>query len=175
MPLRLNPSTCNLDLVMNPGSGTATTEFSTDSGDANPTIAGVITIAGGTGIATSGSGSTVTITFTGTGFTWNEITSTSVTMAVSNGYIANNAALVTLTLPSTAALGDTIQVTGKGAGLFLIAQPAGQTINYVSSSTTTGVAGSLTSIARFATLELVCTTANTAWTVVDSAGNFMVV
>ena len=175
MPLRINPATCNLDLVLNPGSGPVTTEFETDSGTANPTIAGVITIAGGTGIATSGSGSTVTITSTGTGFTWNEITSTPVTLAVNNGYIVNNATLVTLTLPSTSALGDTIQITGKGVGLFLIAQSAGQTINYVSSSTTTGVGGSLTSIARFATLELVCTTANTAWTVVDSAGNFMVV
>lgn len=175
MPLRVNPATCNLDLVMNPGSGTATTEFLTDAGTANPTIAGVISIVGGTGISTSGAGSTVTITATGTGFTWNEITGTSAALVINNGYIANNAALITFTLPVTAAQGDTIQIVGKGAGLYTIAQNAGQVINFNASSTSSGIPGSLTSIEQFASLELVCTTTNTRWTALDSVGNFTVV
>lgn len=32
-------------------------------------------------------------------------------MSVNNGYIANNASLVTLTLPTTAAVGDIVEVT----------------------------------------------------------------
>jgi len=61
MPFRYNPFTGDLDYAMGPGTGTASIEFATDGGSANPTGAGVITLAGGTGITTSGSGSTVTI------------------------------------------------------------------------------------------------------------------
>lgn len=61
MPFKYNPYSGELDWVLGPGSGTASIEFSTDSGAANPTGAGVITVAGGTGINTSGAGSTVTI------------------------------------------------------------------------------------------------------------------
>ena len=61
MPYKINPFTGDFDRVLGPGNGTASIEFDTDSGAANPTGAGVITIAGGTGINTSGSGSTVTI------------------------------------------------------------------------------------------------------------------
>jgi len=60
MPYRLNPFTGELDIVLGPGEGGASTEFDTDSGTAFPTGAGVITMAGGTGINTSASGSTVT-------------------------------------------------------------------------------------------------------------------
>lgn len=61
MPFRYNPFTGDLDYAMGPGTGTASIEFATDGGSANPTGGGVITLAGGTGITTSGSGSTVTI------------------------------------------------------------------------------------------------------------------
>lgn len=61
MPYKLNPFTGELDRVNSPGTGTPSIEFDTDSGVANPTMAGVITIAGGTGINTEGAGSTVTV------------------------------------------------------------------------------------------------------------------
>lgn len=175
MPYRINPFSGDFDRVQGPGTGTAAIEFDSDSGSANPTGAGVITIAGGTGITTSASGSTVTIDASGMAVTWNEETGTSANMAVGNGYIANNAGLVTLTLPSTASIGDSVQVVGKGAGLFRIAQNAGQTIHYIASNTTTGVGGSLTAVEQYAAIELVCITANTDWAVLDSAGNFTVV
>lgn len=60
MALKLNPITGEFDLVMNPGSGVATTDFTADSGSAVPTAAGVITISGGTGITTSAASNTVT-------------------------------------------------------------------------------------------------------------------
>ena len=41
-------------------------------------------------------------------------------MAVDTGYVANNAGLVTLTLPDTAALGKVVAVAGLGAGGWLV-------------------------------------------------------
>jgi hypothetical protein len=50
----------------------------------------------------------------GTGMTWSEVTGTSQTASVASGYITNNAGLVTVTLPGTAAVGDIVEVAGKG-------------------------------------------------------------
>lgn len=108
-------------------------------------------------------------------FMWNEVTGTSSNMAVSNGYIANNGSLVTLTLPATAALGSVIEVSGKGAGGWSIAQNSGQTIHYGASNTTTGVGGSLASTLQYDTVRLLCTTANTDFVVLSSVGNLTVV
>lgn len=135
----------------------------------------VATLTAGAGISISNGAGSITISSGGSGFSWTEVTGTSQAMAVNNGYVANNAALVTLTLPDTAAIGDSVTVVGKGAGLFRIAQNAGETIRFVSSSTTTGVGGSLTAIEQYAAIELVCITANTDWAVTDSAGNFTIV
>jgi hypothetical protein len=101
-----------------------------------------------------------------------EVTGTSSALVAGNSYIANNAGLVTLTLPSTGVLGDIIQIIGKGAGLFKIAQNASQQIFNLAAATTTGVTGSLTAVEQYASLTLRCTTANTGWTVVHSSGTF---
>lgn len=61
MGYRLNVFTGELDRVQDPGTGTASIQFDTDSGSATPTGSGVLTISGGEGIDTSASGSTVTI------------------------------------------------------------------------------------------------------------------
>ncbi len=148
--------------------------FAADSGTATPS-ANTITIAGGTNCTTSASGSTVTIDATGgTSFTWNEETGTSASMAVNNGYIANNAGLVTLTLPSTAAVGDVVRVSGKGAGGWRIAQNSGQTIYFGTSTTTTGAGGRLDSSHRRDGIELLCVTANNDWNVLSAQGNITV-
>lgn len=96
-------------------------------------------------------------------YTWNEVTGTSDTMVVKNGYIANNAGLVTLTLPATSVIGDMIAIQGKGAGLLKVAQNAGQTIHFGTSDTTTGAAGYLQTTDRYDSFILVCITANTDW------------
>ena len=111
----------------------------------------------------------VSVTTSGTtGITWTEITGTSQTAAVNNGYVANNAGLVTVTLPDTAAVGDIVKVVGKGAGGWLIAQNAAETINVGNVTTTSGVGGSIASSNRYDSVELVCITANTVWNVVSS-------
>jgi len=155
--------------------GNVADSFSTDSGSATP-AAGVITIAGGTNVTTSGSGSTVTINSSGGGgITWNEVTGTSQGMSVDNGYIANNASLVTLTLPDTAALGSVVRVCGKGAGGWKIAQNASESIIWdESTSTTVGVGGSLDSTDDYDAVELLCTVADTTWTVLSSKGNISI-
>src|SRR5690606_41586834 len=92
-----------------------------------------------------------------------------------NGYRANNAGLVTLTLPVTAAVGTVIRVAGKGAGGWLIAQNAGQTIHFGVVDTSTGAGGSLASTLQYDSVELLCTVADTEWTVLSVIGNLTVV
>jgi len=133
------------------------------------------TLTAGTGITiTEGAGS-ITIDSTAGGVTWNEETGTSATMVVNNGYITNNAGLVTMTLPATAALGDLIQVNGKGAGGWLIAQNAGQTVHFLAQSTTAGAGGSLASTVQYDCVTYRCITANTTWVVETVVGNLTVV
>lgn len=152
------------------GGGGGTTAFNTDSGTANES-GGEITIHGTSGITTSGSGSTVTITGSGTGITWHTVTTSTQALVASNGYIVNNGSLCTLTLPATAAIGDTIFITGLGAGGWSIAQNSGQLIHFGSAVTTTGVGGSLSSTNQYDTITLVCSVTNTTFNVLSSIGN----
>jgi hypothetical protein len=133
------------------------------------------TITAGAGITVTNGAGSITIASTAGGFTWTEVTGVAQAMAVENGYIANNIALVTLTLPAVAALGEVVQVVGKGTGLFRIAQNGGQTIHFIDTDTTTGATGSLTAIEQYATIEIMCITANSDWAVMDSSGNFTIV
>jgi hypothetical protein len=96
-------------------------------------------------------------------------------MSVNNGYIADNSALITFTLPATAALGSIVRVTGKGTGRWTIAQNSGQTIYFGSSTTTTGTGGSLSSTLQRDSVEIVCVTANNDWNVLSVQGNLTVV
>lgn len=132
------------------------------------------TLTAGSGVAiTNGSGS-ITIASTGGGTTWTEVTGTSQSAAVDNGYITNNAGLVTVTLPSTAAVGQVVRIAGKGAGGWRVAQNSGQAIHFGVFNTTTGVTGRLDSVNRYDAVELICTTANTDWNVLSSQGNITV-
>jgi len=145
------------------------TTYSTDSTDATA-AAGTITIAGSGAVSTSGAGSTVTIA--STSLVWNEVTGTSQAAAVNNGYITNNAGLVTVTLPSTAAVGSVVRVAGLGAGGWSIAQNASQYIRMNESEvTTTGVGGSMSSTDDYDAIELLCVVANNGWSVVNAKGN----
>ena len=111
----------------------------------------------------------------GGGITWNNVTGTSQSASVNNGYIANNASLVTITLPSTASVGDVVRVGGSGAGGWKVAQNASQVIHFLSSNTTIGTSGSLASTTRYDGVELVCSATNTDWVVVSAMGNITIV
>jgi hypothetical protein len=108
------------------------------------------------------------------------VTGTTQSMAVNTIYAANNAALVTMTLPTTAAVGTRISVIGGASGLssgsWKIAQNASQLINFGNQVTTTGTGGSLQATNQFDSIQLICIVANTTWTVLGgSQGNITVV
>lgn len=135
---------------------------------------GTATITAGAGISVTPGANTITIATTN-GIAWTEVTGTTQAMAVDSGYIANNAGLVTLTLPATAVIGDRIRIAGKGAGGWRCGQNAGQTINFGNTATTAGVAGYIDSTNQYDALELLCITADTTWVALSSVGNLNVV
>jgi hypothetical protein len=109
------------------------------------------------------------------GFTWTEVTGTTVNLVPGNGYILNNVALVTATIPATFSLGAAIALIGKGAGLYAIAQNASQSIRLGNQTTTPGVGGSLTATDAADAILLVGSTADTVFTAQNVIGNFTVV
>lgn len=125
-------------------------------------------------LTSNGAGALPTWQAAAADFTWNDVTGASASMAVSNGYAANNAGLVTLTLPAIAAFGAIVEVAGNGAGGWLIAQNAGQAIKFGNSSTTVGVAGSVASTNRYDSIRLLCVTANTTWVALSAIGNLTI-
>lgn len=132
------------------------------------------TLTAGNGMIITNAAGSITLASTGNP-PYTEVTLTSQSMAVNNEYTANNAGLVTLTLPATANPGDMVIVNGKGAGGWTIAQNSGQLIHYGSLVTTTGTGGSLSSTAQWNNVKLKCVTANTTWVVQTSQGNLSVV
>ncbi len=110
---------------------------------ADPVLA---TISAGSGITVTNTAGAITIASVGSGLTWTVVTGTTQAGAVNNGYIANNAGTVVVTLPSTSAVGSIIAVTGiNNATGWQIAQNAGNQIFFGTSSTTSGTGGSLAS------------------------------
>ena len=112
----------------------------------------------------------------GGGILYTNVTGTSQAIGVNSGYISNNSALVTLTLPATAAVGDVIAIQGGGAGGWRVSQNAGQSIKFNLETTTAGTGGYLTSVSPFGTnqysaVELICTVADTTFAVRNSNGN----
>ena len=129
------------------------------------------TLSGGTGISIANGNNTITINATGSGLSWVVVSGTSASMVVNTGYTSNNAGLCTLTLPSSAAVGDTIVVSGLGAGGWTIAQNASQLIHFGSAVTTTGATGSLSSTNAFDSITITCVVANTTFITRSSIGN----
>ena len=137
---------------------------------ADPVLA---TLTQGTGISISNAAGSITISATGGGMAWTDITGTTVALVANNGYTMNNVGLVTGTLPSTAAYGSIIHIVGKGSGGWAIAQQTGQTIHFGTMNTII-TTGGLASTEQYDCIDLLCTVANTEFTVIDSIGNITV-
>jgi len=107
----------------------------------------------------------------GGGLIDSEITGTSATAQTGYSYRANNAGLVTITMPSTATAGSQIEIIGVGAGLWRIAQNASQQIHYGNISTLIGTGGRIDATHRRDCARLVCVVANLEWVVFPAHGN----
>lgn len=103
--------------------------------------------------------------------TWTPET-TAFAIAASNGYICNHATVrVVGTLPATAVIGDTFELTNIGAAGWEIAQNASQYINFGSSTTTIGTGGKLSSSAIGDSIRIVCIATNVGFQMLSSVGN----
>lgn len=153
-----NPMTTQGDIIYGGSSGTPTRLSKGTAGQ----------------VLTMNSGATTPEWSTPKGISWSIVTDDT-TMNVDTGSLANKGTLLTLTLPSTSAVGKTIRVAGMNAGLWKIAQSSNQYIKFGNLSTTTGTGGSLSSTQAYDAVELVCIEANKGWVVVSSIGNITVV
>jgi hypothetical protein len=105
--------------------------------------------------------------------TWSVITADQ-TAVINRGYFANKGTLLTLTLPTTAAVGSVIRVSGMNAGLWRIAQNASEVIHFGKTDTTVGTSGYLESTLARDSVELICCVADNEWNVVSSVGNITI-
>ena len=128
---------------------------------------------GGTGITINNGAGSIEISSTGEGFTWNNVTTATQTLVSNNGYYTNNASGVVYTLPLVSSFGDAIRIIGKQTS-WSVSQNAGQYIIFDSATSTVGVSGSISSTSARDVVEMICTIANTEWTVVGSIGNITV-
>ena len=107
-------------------------------------------------------------------FTWNVETGATKTADVNNGYFANFNGTLAFTLPSTAAVGDTIEICQMFAGQgFTVAVNSGETI-YIGNTNTTITTGTLASTDDGDWIQLVCRVANTDWQCNVKSGNITV-
>ena len=170
----VNPFTQNLDgFEVDVGPASDVESLTGNVGGAvGPDGAGNIDIIGGIGCTTTGTpgSNIITIDVSGHGLDWSRVAGPAVAMDVDNGYIPTNAALVTFTLPATADLGTKIEILGEGVGGWLIAQNAGQSIQFGNDSTTVGAGGSLASVNQWDTVVLTCRVADTTWTAISNSG-----
>lgn len=97
------------------------------------------------------------------GITWVSVSGTTQAGAVNTGYIINNVAATTVTLPATAAVGSRVIVKGVGAGGWIVTANAGQTIRY--GAVVTAAGGTMTSDLGTDSVQLTCIVANTTWSV----------
>lgn len=112
----------------------------------------------------------VQLTSTSGELAWNNVTGTTATMIQNNGYVANNAGTVNLTLPVLCEFGQRVRICGYGAGGWVIHFNAGQNavIGTAIVTTTTGLISSSKSSDQ---VELLCVVANTTFISLTSYGN----
>ena len=141
-------------------------------------IDGNINFDEGDGMTITGDVSTATITFSSTsaGYAWDYLATgtTSQAISVGNAYVPTASSLVTFSLPTTAAFGQTFGIVGYGSGGWKISQASGQSIIMGSSTSTPGTTGYIASSLASDSVFVVCIIANTTFKVIQSMGNIAV-
>lgn len=111
-----------------------------------------------------------TLATTGQVITWSTVTGTSQTLSPANGYFANNASLITFTIPVTTVVGDTYRIEGQGAGGWTVVYNSGQSVIFGNQTSTT-TTGSWASTNQFDGCTIVCMVANTTFKITSAVGN----
>lgn len=145
-------------------------------GGTDPDKLGTAVITAGTGVTITPSANTITISASASGTTWYDVISGSATLAASSGYVINNAGATTLTLPTSASLGDTIQIVGR-QGIWAIIYGVGQYIKFGTQDTTI-TSGQLSATDASDCVTLVCiipSVTTPIFAVTSSIGNITVV
>jgi len=138
------------------------------------TIPSAATLTAGANITITNAAGSITIASSGTGTFVNQ-TSGSATLAAGSIYLTNNgASLVTYTLPAAPAVGDVYEVVGYSSGGWTIAQNASDLVHFGTSTTTTGVGGSLSSSNLYDKITLRNAAAH-IWVAYGAQGNITVV
>ena len=134
------------------------------------------TLTAGTGVSIVNAAGSITLNAAGGGLTWSTQTTTPVTATVNSGIIANtSAATLVITLPSSAAIGDTVEVMGLSATQQWQVVRAGTGVIFFGNALATAI--SLTSTLPHDSVTLRCIIAsgtNPTWQVVASIGNLTV-
>src|SRR5690242_4202915 len=107
---------------------------------------------------------------------WIDVTAASQAMSANTGYTANNNSVrIVFLLPLTCPYGSCIRVVGKGSQGWNITQNLGQIIHFGEKHTTVGLPGSISSNDQYDAIELLCTVADTEFTVIGGPqGNLTV-
>jgi hypothetical protein len=94
----------------------------------------------------------------------------STSMAVGKTYQPTGSSSEAFLLPTTAAVGQTVDIIGTGTGGWTVTQNAGQQVRFAGATTTSGTGGYVASANQDSCVTLTCTVANTTWTVTNYMG-----
>ncbi len=133
--------------------------------------AGWVLTSGGAGVAPA-----YAVLPASSSFTWT-VTTANASIVAANGYIANKAGLLTMTLPASGSIGDLFEITGINTAVgWRVAQNASQQIFFGTSSTTVGTGGYLEATNIRDSIRCVCVVSgsSTVWNVISSIGNITV-
>jgi hypothetical protein len=101
---------------------------------------------------------------------WTDVTTVSINAAVNNGYIADRASTpVSILLPPTFNIGDTVIVLGKGASGWSLVANTGQNIQF--GSVSTSVDGAINSDIQYGNIQVRGLIPDTVWEVTSVLGN----
>jgi len=140
------------------------------TGGANNTLNNVLPGVSGTVLTSNGVSAQPSFQSAPSGnFSWNSTSASSQSCLVNNGYATTGSSQQNMYLPGTAAIGGEIKLSNIGSG-YVIQPPYGQTVNLLSQTAT--YPSNLQTTTANAAADLVCTNANTSWTVVNNEGSY---
>jgi hypothetical protein len=146
------------------------TQYAVHVGDASQGLAALALGTSGHALVSNGAGANPSFQAVTASEAIAEVTGTTQTAAVNTIYIANNAASITFTLPTTIAVGEFVEIVGLGAGGWDVDYTTNQLIHFGNVDTTT-TTGTLASTNRYDCIKLRCVVANLEFDVVSVQGN----